>query len=82
MAKRILWFESIEAALELAKVKTSNVSLLTSDLRQDVDALDTWFSSWLWPMSVLAELQIPKRRLQILLPNNDLVTGPDILFSG
>jgi valyl-tRNA synthetase len=59
--------ESIEAALELAKVKTSNVSLLTSDLRQDVDALDTWFSSWLWPMSVLAESR--KRRLQILLPN-------------
>jgi valyl-tRNA synthetase len=54
--------ESIEAALELAKVKTSNVSLLTSDLRQDVDALDTWFSSWLWPMSVLAELQIPKTK--------------------
>jgi valyl-tRNA synthetase len=54
--------ESIEAALELAKVKTSNVSLLTSDLRQDVDALDTWFSSVLWPMSVLAELQIPKTK--------------------
>jgi valyl-tRNA synthetase len=51
--------ESIEAALELAKVKNSNFSL---DLRQDVDALDTWFSSWLWPMSVLAELQIPKTK--------------------
>jgi valyl-tRNA synthetase len=52
--------ESIEAALELAKVKllTSHFSLL----RQDVDALDTWFSSWLWPMSVLAELQIPKTK--------------------
>jgi valyl-tRNA synthetase len=69
--------ESIEAALELAE-KTSNVSLLTSDLRQDVDALDTWFSSWLWPMSVLAELQIPKTKTSIT--QNDLVTGPDILF--
>jgi valyl-tRNA synthetase len=61
MAKRILWLLKYEAALELAKVK-----LLTShshsDLRQDVDALDTWFSSWLWPMSVLAELQIPKTK--------------------
>jgi valyl-tRNA synthetase len=51
--------ESIEAALELAKVKTS-VSLLTSDLRQDVDALDTWFSSWLWPMSVFGGSQKTK----------------------
>jgi valyl-tRNA synthetase len=59
--------ESIEAALELAKVKllTSHFSLLTLD----VDALDTWFSSWLWPMSVLANYRSRKRRLQILLPN-------------
>jgi valyl-tRNA synthetase len=56
--------ESIEAALELAKVKllTSHFSLL----RQDVDALDTWFSSWLWPMSVLAELQIQNEDLNTI----------------
>jgi valyl-tRNA synthetase len=73
--------ESIEAALELAKVKTSNFSLLTSDLRQDVDALDTWFSSWLWPMSVFGGIMDPESEdFKYYYPTNDLVTGPDILF--
>jgi valyl-tRNA synthetase len=73
--------ESIEAALELAKVKTSNFSLLTSDLRQDVDALDTWFSSWLWPMSVFGGITDPENEdFKYYYPTNDLVTGPDILF--
>jgi valyl-tRNA synthetase len=73
--------ESIEAALELAKVKTSNFSLLTSDLRQDVDALDTWFSSWLWPMSVFGGIIYPESEdFKYYYPTNDLVTGPDILF--
>jgi valyl-tRNA synthetase len=47
--------ENIEDALKLAREKNSNSKLETKDLRQDVDALDTWFSSWLWPMSVLVE---------------------------
>ncbi len=73
--------ETIEDALVLAKAKTSNLSLLTSDLRQDVDALDTWFSSWLWPMSVFGGIMDPENKdFKYYYPTNDLVTGPDILF--
>jgi valyl-tRNA synthetase len=73
--------ESIEEALKLAQTKTSNLSLLTSDLRQDVDALDTWFSSWLWPMSVFGGIMDPESEdFKYYYPTNDLVTGPDILF--
>ncbi len=73
--------ESIEEALKLARAKTSNFSLLTSDLRQDVDALDTWFSSWLWPMSVFGGIMNPENKdFKYYYPTNDLVTGPDILF--
>jgi valyl-tRNA synthetase len=73
--------ETIEEALALAKEKTSNFSLLTSDLRQDVDALDTWFSSWLWPMSVFGGIMDPENEdFKYYYPTNDLVTGPDILF--
>ena len=73
--------ESIEEALVLAKSKTSNDSLLTTDLRQDVDALDTWFSSWLWPMSVFGGIMDPESEdFKYYYPTNDLVTGPDILF--
>ena len=73
--------ESIEEALVLAQAKTSNTSLLVSDLRQDVDALDTWFSSWLWPMSVFGGIMDPESEdFKYYYPTNDLVTGPDILF--
>ncbi|MCZ8228194.1 valine--tRNA ligase [Flavobacterium sp.] len=73
--------ENIEEALVLAKEKTSNSSLLTSDLRQDPDALDTWFSSWLWPMSVFGGIMDPENEdFKYYYPTNDLVTGPDILF--
>lgn len=73
--------ESIEEALELAKEKTENSSLTTEDLRQDPDALDTWFSSWLWPMSVFDGIRNPENEeIQYYYPTNDLVTGPDILF--
>jgi valyl-tRNA synthetase len=73
--------ENIEDALALAKEKTSNFSLLTSDLKQDVDALDTWFSSWLWPMSVFGGIMDPESEdFKYYYPTNDLVTGPDILF--
>ena len=73
--------ENIEEALKLAQTKTSNFSLLTSNLRQDEDALDTWFSSWLWPMSVFGGILDPENEdFKYYYPTNDLVTGPDILF--
>ena len=73
--------ENIETALELAKEKTNNQQLTTNDLRQDSDALDTWFSSWLWPMSVFDGIRNPENEeINYYYPTNDLVTGPDILF--
>jgi valyl-tRNA synthetase len=73
--------ETIEEALKLAQAKTSNYSLLTSDLKQDADVLDTWFSSWLWPMSVFGGIMNPENKdFKYYYPTNDLVTGPDILF--
>ena len=73
--------ENIEKALELAKVKTRNPQLETRDLRQDADALDTWFSSWLWPMAVFGGVLNPESEdFKYYYPTNDLVTGPDILF--
>ncbi len=73
--------ETAEAALQLAQVKTNNPQLTIADLRQDADALDTWFSSWLWPMSVFGGIMDPKNpEFQYYYPTNDLVTGPDILF--
>ncbi|MQP23817.1 valine--tRNA ligase [Flavobacterium sp. LMO8] len=73
--------ENIEKALELAKDKTANSTLTTADLRQDADALDTWFSSWLWPMAVFGGVLNPESEdFKYYYPTNDLVTGPDILF--
>jgi len=73
--------ESLEQALELAQTKTNNQQLTTNDLRQDKDALDTWFSSWLWPMSVFDGIRNPENEeIKYYYPTNDLVTGPDILF--
>lgn len=73
--------ENIEDALVLAKEKTGNASLSASDLKQDEDALDTWFSSWLWPMSVFDGIRNPENEeIKYYYPTNDLVTGPDILF--
>ncbi len=73
--------ESIEAALLLAKEKSGNPSLEISDLKQDNDALDTWFSSWLWPMSVFNGVSDPdNKEFNYYYPTQDLVTGPDILF--
>lgn len=73
--------ENVEAALILAKEKTFNSQLQISDLKQDSDALDTWFSSWLWPISVFDGL-IDKENKDInyYYPTSDLVTGPDIIF--
>ena len=73
--------ETIEEALELAKQKTSDFGLQTSDLKQDEDALDTWFSSWLWPISVFDGMLDPENKdINYYYPTSDLVTGPDIIF--
>ncbi len=73
--------ETKEEALELAKQKTGNAGLILENLRQDDDALDTWFSSWLWPMSVFDGLLDPENKdINYYYPTSDLVTGPDIIF--
>jgi valyl-tRNA synthetase len=73
--------ETLEKALELAKEKTGNTSLTVNDLRQENDVLDTWFSSWLWPISVFDGIRNPENKeYNYYYPTNDLVTGPDILF--
>jgi len=73
--------ETIDDALVLAQEKTSNFNLSASDLKQDKDALDTWFSSWLWPISVFDGIRNPdNEEINYYYPTNDLVTGPDILF--
>ncbi|MDO6854692.1 valine--tRNA ligase [Cellulophaga lytica] len=73
--------ENKEDALKLAQEKSGNTALTAKDLRQDEDALDTWFSSWLWPMSVFNGVLEPENEeIKYYYPTNDLVTGPDILF--
>jgi valyl-tRNA synthetase len=73
--------ENSTDALVLAREKTGNPLLSESDLIQDEDALDTWFSSWLWPMSVFDGIRNPENEeIAYYYPTNDLVTGPDILF--
>ena len=71
--------ESKSQALELAKAY--NPKLTLDDLRQDEDVLDTWFSSWLWPISVFDGIREPNNaEINYYYPTNDLITGPDILF--
>ena len=71
--------ETIEEALRLAQEK--DASLTMADLRQDEDVLDTWFSSWLWPISVFDGINNPdNEEINYYYPTNDLVTGPDIIF--
>ena len=73
--------ETKEEGLKLAQEKTGNSNLQASDLRQDNDALDTWFSSWLWPISVFDGIRNPDNEdFKYYYPTNDLVTGPDIIF--
>ncbi len=73
--------KNIDEALKLAQETTKNNQLTTNDLRQDADALDTWFSSWLWPMAVFGGVLDPENEdFKYYYPTNDLVTGPDILF--
>ncbi len=73
--------ETAEEALSLARTKSGNSNLQPADLRQDEDALDTWFSSWLWPMSVFNGLLDENNpEIDYYYPTSDLVTGPDIIF--
>lgn len=73
--------ENIEKAVELARKKTLNQNLNAEDLKQDPDVLDTWFSSWLWPMSVFNGVLEPENKdFNYYYPTQDLVTGPDIMF--
>ena len=73
--------ETPEAALNKAIEKTGKQDLKISDLTQDSDALDTWFSSWLWPMSVFNGILEPdNKEINYYYPTNDLVTAPEILF--
>ena len=73
--------ETPEEALKLAREKSGDDSLQLSDLRQDEDCLDTWFSSWLWPISVFDGIRRPNNKdIEYYYPTNDLVTGPDIIF--
>ena len=73
---------TIEEALEIAKQKTGNSNLTETDLKQDEDVLDTWFSSWLWPISVFDGFRkdSDKTDLDYYYPTNDLVTAPEIMF--
>ena len=73
--------ENEDIALQLAKEKTGNQHLQKSDLRQDEDCLDTWFSSWLWPISLFDGINNPgNEEIKYYYPTSDLVTGPDIIF--
>ena len=70
-----------EEALKLAKEKTGNPALTMEDLRQDEDCLDTWFSSWLWPISLFDGINNPgNEEIDYYYPTSDLVTGTDIIF--
>lgn len=73
--------ETAEEALKLAQEKTGDNSLTLADLRQDDDCLDTWFSSWLWPISLFNGILDPNNEeIKYYYPTSDLVTGPDIIF--
>ena len=73
--------ETAEEAVQLAKQASGNTALTLADLKQDPDVLDTWFSSWLWPISVFGGILEPENEeIKYYYPTNDLVTGPDILF--
>ncbi|MDD2380492.1 MAG: valine--tRNA ligase [Mariniphaga sp.] len=73
--------ETQEQAMELAIRKTGNTDLSPNDLKQDEDVLDTWFSSWLWPISVFDGIRYPENdEINYYYPTTDLVTAPDIIF--
>ena len=71
----------MEEALQLAQEKTGDRTLKAEDLRQDPDCLDTWFSSWLWPISLFNGILDPdNEEIRYYYPTSDLVTAPDIIF--
>lgn len=73
--------ETPEEALALAREKTGDETLRMEDLRQDEDVLDTWFSSWLWPISLFDGIKNPgNEEIKYYYPTSDLVTAPDIIF--
>ena len=73
--------ETLEEALELARKESGNSNMQSSDLKQDEDALDTWFSSWLWPISLFDGINNPgNEEINYYYPTCDLVTAPDIIF--
>jgi len=73
--------KDINSAIDLAKEKSGNQNLTKDNLRQEEDVLDTWFSSWLWPISVFDGINNPENEdFKYYYPTSDLVTGPDILF--
>ena len=73
--------ENEDDAVKAAREKTGNAALTAADLRQDEDCLDTWFSSWLWPISLFDGIRNPgNAELKYYYPTSDLVTGPDIIF--
>ncbi|MBP9986784.1 MAG: class I tRNA ligase family protein, partial [Bacteroidales bacterium] len=73
--------ENIDKALAKAIEKSGNKNLTVADLTQDEDALDTWFSSWLWPISLFDGINNPgNKEINYYYPTSDLVTGPDIIF--
>lgn len=74
--------ETPEEALQLARKQSGNPALTAADLHQDEEALDTWFSSWLWPISLFNGINQPEnnKEFEYYYPTNDLVTGPDIIF--
>ncbi|MGE8377546.1 MAG: class I tRNA ligase family protein, partial [Sphingobacterium sp.] len=73
--------QTAEEALSLAQQKSGNAGLTLADLRQDEDVLDTWFSAWLWPISVFNGINEPENEeINYYYPTQDLVTAPDIIF--
>jgi valyl-tRNA synthetase len=73
--------KTAEEALKLAQEKTGNANLMLTDLRQDEDVMDTWFSSWLWPIAVFDGIRNPDNiEVNYYNPTSDLVTGHDIIF--
>ena len=77
--KEVVVAETLEDALKKAQAK--DATLKAEDLQQDPDCLDTWFSSWLWPISVFDGINHPdNEEIQYYYPTSDLVTGPDIIF--
>ncbi|MCH8496225.1 MAG: valine--tRNA ligase [Balneolales bacterium] len=73
--------KDIDTALEFAREKTGNAQLQPAELKQDEDVLDTWFSSWLWPITVFDGMKDPENKdIKYYYPTQDLVTAPEIMF--